>query len=52
MLNEGKTGLEDISQDYLGPVIMEWHPGFMELFGAMFRDFIYYYSRTPEGEGL
>ena len=51
-LNEGKTGLEAISQDFLGPKVMEWHPGFVELFRAMFKDFIFYYSETPEGQGL
>jgi len=51
-LNEGKTGLEAISQDFLGPRVMEWHPGFVELFRAMFKDFIFYYSQTDEGQGL
>jgi hypothetical protein len=51
-LNEGLTGLEDISREYLGPEIREWHPGFIELFRAMFKDFIYYYGRTPEGKSL
>ncbi len=51
-LNEGKTGLEGISREFLGPVVQEWHPGFMELFRAMFRDFLFYYERTPEGKGL
>lgn len=51
-LNEGKTGLEKISQNFLGPVIRDSHPGFMELFRAMFKDFIFYYSRSPRGKGL
>ena len=51
-LNEGQTGLESISRDFLGPAVMEWHPGFVELFRAMFKDFIYYYSNTDEGQGL
>ena len=51
-LNEGRTGLETISRDYLGPVVRTSHPGFMELFGAMFKGFIYYYSRTPLGKDL
>ena len=51
-LNEGKTGLETISRNFLGPEVMEWHPGFVELFRAMFKDFIFYYSETPDGEGL
>ncbi len=51
-LNEGRTGLEAISRGYLGPTVMEWHPGFVELFRAMFKDFIYYYSESPDGEGL
>jgi len=51
-LNEGLTGLEDISRKYLGPEIREWHPGFVELFRAMFKDFIYYYGRTQKGKSL
>jgi len=51
-LNEGKTGLESLSRDYLGPVIREWHPGFIELFRAMFKDFIFYYSSTTDGKEL
>jgi len=51
-LNEGKTGLEAISKNYLGPEIREWHPGFIELFRAMFKDFIFYYSQTQEGKNL
>jgi thiol-disulfide isomerase/thioredoxin len=51
-LNEGKTGLEEISRHYLGPVIRVSHPGFVELFRAMFKDFIYYYSNTMDGKSL
>ena len=51
-LNEGKTKLDQISQDYLGPVVRENHPGYLELFGAMFKDFLVYYNRTREGEGI
>jgi hypothetical protein len=51
-LNEGKTNLETLSRDFLGPAVMEWHPGFVELFRAMFKDFIYYYSGTPDGQDL
>ncbi len=51
-LNEGKTPLAILSSDYLGPTVMEWHPGFIELFRAMFKDFIFYYSGTPEGGEL
>jgi len=51
-LNEGKTGLESISRNFLGPDLMEWHPGFVELFRNMFKDFIFYYSQTDEGKGL
>ncbi|MEN8229036.1 MAG: TlpA disulfide reductase family protein [Bacteroidota bacterium] len=51
-LNEGITGLESISRNYLGPTVMESHPGFLELFKAMFKDFLFYYSRTPGGKGL
>ncbi len=49
-LNEGKTGLAELSQEYLGPTVMEWHPGFIELFRSLFKDFIYYYSGSKEGE--
>ncbi len=51
-LNEGRTGLASISKNFLGPSVQEGHPGFMELFRSMFRDFLVYYSRTPEGRGL
>jgi len=51
-LNEGKMGLESLSLNYLGPVVRELHPGFVELFRAMFKDFLFYYSRTSEGEGI
>jgi len=51
-LNDGRMGLEEVSRRYLGPAVMEWHPGFTELFKVMFRDFIYYYSQTPEGNKL
>jgi peroxiredoxin len=49
-LNEGKTGLARLSQDYLGPTVMEWHPGFIELFRALFKDFIFYFSGSTEGQ--
>ena len=51
-LNEGKTGLQEISKDYLGEVVREQHPSYLELFGAMFKDFLIYYNRTPEGRGI
>lgn len=51
-LNEGKTGLEEISNHFLGQEVHYSHPGFMELFSAMFKDFIFYYSRTSPGKGL
>ncbi len=50
-LNEGRTGLAQLSQDYLGPTVMEWHPGFVELFRALFKDFIFYFTNSGE-EGL
>ncbi|MCK4880046.1 MAG: TlpA family protein disulfide reductase [Bacteroidales bacterium] len=49
-LNKGETGLDILSHDYLGPTVMEWHPGFIELFRALFKDFIFYYSGTTDGE--
>ena len=52
VLNAGRSGLEAISRDYLGPVVRERHPAFLELFGAMFRDFLVYYGRTTEGERI
>lgn len=51
-MNEGKTGLEEIGEKYLGPAIREDHPGFMELFNAMYRDFLFYFSRRPEGSAI
>ena len=51
-LNAGRTGLESISLEYLGPVVREHHPAFMELFGAMFKDFLVYYGHTPAGRGI
>ncbi len=51
-LNAGRTGLESLSRHYLGPEIREMHPAFLELFGAMFKDFLVYYNRTKEGEGI
>ncbi len=45
-LNEGRTGLAQLSQDYLGPTVMEWHPGFIELFRALFKDFIFYSANS------
>jgi hypothetical protein len=51
-MNEGRTSLEAISREFLGPEVMEWHPGFVELFRIMFKDFIFYYSETPEGQGI
>ena len=49
-LNEGKTPLAQLSRDYLGPTVMEWHPGFVELFRALFKDFIFYYAGSAEGQ--
>jgi len=49
-LNEGKTNIVTLSRDYLGPEVMEWHPGFVELFRALFKDFIYYYKESREGQ--
>jgi peroxiredoxin len=51
-LNEGRTGLETLSRDYLGLVVQETHPAYMELFSSMFRDFLVYYDRTREGKGI
>ena len=49
-LNEGRTGLAQLSRDYLAPTVMEWHPGFVELFRALFKDFIFYYAGSEEGQ--
>lgn len=49
-LNEGRTGLADLSRDYLGPAVMEWHPAFVELFRVLFKDFIFYYAGSEEGQ--
>lgn len=51
-LNQGTLGLMSIGREYLGPVVRMSHPGFVELFRAMFRDFLVYYSRTKEGRDL
>lgn len=51
-LNSGRTRLEEISRDYLGVRVNEKHPAYMELFGAMFKDFLVYYDRTREGKGI
>ncbi len=51
-LNEGITKLDQISQDYLGNTVREMQPAYQELFGAMFKDFLVYYNRTREGEGI
>jgi len=51
-INEGLTKLDLISQLYLGSEVKEMHPTYMELFGAMFKDFLVYYNRTSEGGGL
>lgn len=51
-MNEGKTGLEEIGAKYLGPEVRDAHPGFMQLFHAMYRDFLFYFSRTEEGAGI
>jgi len=47
-LNEGKTSMVGLSREYLGPVVMEWHPGFVELFRALFKDFVYYNLKSRE----
>lgn len=49
-LNEGKTTPVRLSLDYLGPEVKEWHPGFIELFRALFKDFIHFYSGNAEGQ--
>lgn len=51
-LNEGITKLDQISVDFLGNTVQEMHPAYQELFGTMFKDFLIYYNRTREGEGL
>lgn len=49
-LNEGKTSLTSLSHEYLGPEVMEWHPGFVELFRALFKDFIFYTRDSGESQ--
>lgn len=51
-LNEGKTGLKVLSRGFLGEVVREDHPAYLELFGTMFKDFLVYYNRTTEGKGI
>jgi thiol-disulfide isomerase/thioredoxin len=47
-LNEGRSNLTDLSLTYLGPTVKAWHPGFVELFRALFKDFIFYYSGSGQ----
>lgn len=51
-LNAGECGLACISEEYLGHRVNESHPAYMELFSAMYRDFLTYYSHRPEGRGI
>lgn len=51
-LNQGTTDPAILSNSYLGPRINESHPGFMELFRALFNNFLYYYSGHPEGRDI
>jgi hypothetical protein len=51
-LNAGLEGLGSLSLNYLGSPVREDHPAYMELFSAMFRDFLVYYGRTMEGRGI
>ena len=51
-MNEGRTNLTDLSLTYLGPSVNEWHPGFVELFRALFKDFIFYYSGSGRTENF
>lgn len=52
-VNEGKTRMADITSTYLQdrtPGTRE--PACMDLFNALFDDFLVYYSRTPEGKNV
>jgi hypothetical protein len=51
-LNEGRSNLTELSQDYLGPGVKAWHPGFVELFRALFKDFIYYYAGSGQARNF
>ena len=51
-LNGGRTGLELVAEQFLGQGSDEMNPAFLELFGVMFKDFLVYYERTPEGKGI
>lgn len=51
-MNEGRSGLEEIGREYLGPEIRDEHPVFMQLFNLMYREFLFYFSRTEEGAGI
>lgn len=51
-MNEARSTLEDLSVTYLGPVIRKDNPAFMDLFSALFKDFILFYSQSTEGKPL
>lgn len=51
-LNEGSTSLVELSRNYLGPVVQEWHPGFVELFRALFKDFIFYQLESRQDQNF
>ena len=53
MINDGRTGLADLVNTYLydrEPQIKD--PAYMDLFNAVFDDFLHYYSLTPEGRNV
>lgn len=51
-LNEGRTSLVELSKNFLGPEVQEWHPGFVELFRALFRDFIFYQLESRNDQNI
>jgi len=52
-INEGQTGLGEISRMYLWDSIPRTdEPAYMDLFNAMFKDFMLYYARTEDGKSI
>lgn len=51
-LNEGRTSFADLSRNYLGCEVQEWHPGFVELFRTLFKDFIFYQLESRKDQNF
>lgn len=52
-INEGQTGLGELSRQFMwDPVPRTNEPAYMDLFNAIFDDFLLYYARTEEGKSI